>query len=165
MKPQLAKAIFKDCKDRGYIEHNGVFYPPSQYAMLSIAMLPKKKKVNLPLKKTGDIYDDRNIRNKAKQTDMFMMLIKKHLNLDLWPEFFFSTERLYRLDYALPLQKISVEVNGGIHMAKGGHNSAKGLLRDYEKGNLLQSLGWKTISVTPDQLMTNYTVDLIKKLL
>lgn len=170
MKPALAKAIIKDIRERGYIEHNGIFYPPAQAAALAIG-IPKKKK-RVITHKTGWIDDTRNIKNKQAQKDMFMMLIEKELQVDVWPEFFFSTERLYRIDYAIPTMakspqlKIAIEVNGGV-WSKGnsGHSSGKGILRDYEKANLLQSLGWKLITITPDQMLTSETVELVKSVI
>lgn len=100
------------------------------------------------------------------------MLLEKELGLEIWPEFYFSTVRLYRLDYAIPVLedgtiiKLGIEVNGGI-WSKGnsGHSSGKGILRDYEKSNLAQSMGWKIITITPDQMMTTDTINLIKSMI
>src|SRR5690606_22139329 len=121
-----------------------------------------KRKKRSKVIKTGDTNDTRNIANKVKYQDPFIRLVEMELKLDVWPEFYFSTERQYRFDYALPEIKVAVECNGGV-WAKGnsGHSSGKGILRDYDKSNLAQSLGWNVISVTPDQLMTGYTIDLI----
>lgn len=161
MKPQLAKSIYKDCKDRGYVEHEGVLYPPAQAAALNLNQ-PKKKKRVITLK-TGWIDDERNIKNKAAQKDMFMMLMQKDLSLDVWPEFFFTVERLYRLDYAIPEYKIGVEVDGGTwSKEKSGHSSGTGLARDREKSSLLSSLGWSLIRVEPKELISDYTINLIK---
>ncbi|QTE37497.1 hypothetical protein J3L18_00065 [Mucilaginibacter gossypii] len=171
MKRALAKAIIDDCRKRGYVEHQGVLYPPGQAATLSILETTQKRKPRTTHTKTGWIDDTRNIANKEKQTDVFIKLIKQELNLDVWPEFYFSTEREYRFDYAVPIMsnsthlKIAIEVNGGI-WAKGnsGHSSGTGIKRDMEKSNLAQANGWKLISVEPNELTTLKTLDLIKKL-
>ena len=35
---------------------------------------------------------------------MFIRLIKVELNLEVWPEFFFLTDKGYRFDYAIPVK-------------------------------------------------------------
>lgn len=163
MKPAERRAFFQDLKDRGYIEHENVWYPPAQFEALGIVKVPAKKK-RAKYKRTGDIDDELNIKNKLSIRDTFIMLTEKE-GLDTWPEFYFTTQRMYRIDYCWPEYKVALEVNGGIHMQRGGHNTAAGLQRDYEKNNLLQSLGWKTIAVTPDQMFSNETIKLIKSMI
>lgn len=171
MKPALSKAIIKDCVARGYVEYNGVFYPPAQAAALNIVK-PAKKYRSKNLVKTGWIDDERNIRNKANQRDAFMMFVEQQLQVEVWPEFFFSTERLYRFDYAIPIWsnsttlKIAVECEGGI-WAKGnsGHSSGTGIQRDMDKNNLAISQGWVIIRRTPDQLCTMETIELLRSCL
>lgn len=170
MKLGRAKAIYKDCIERGYILHGDLLLPPAQAAALGIGKPEKKKRVITF--KTGWIDDERNIRNKAGQRDPFMMYLEKELQLEVWPEFFFSTERLFRFDYAIPVAKdgkvlkIAIEQEGGI-WAKGnsGHSSGKGISRDMEKSNLAQSKGWVVIRRTPDQMITSETIDLIKSVI
>lgn len=161
MKPSLSKAILKDCIGRGYVEHNNVWYPPAQAALLNIEK-PKKKKRVITLK-TGDVDDSRNIRNKAAQKDMFIKLIEQVLSLEVWPEFYFSTDREFRFDYALPGYKIAIEQNGGI-WSKGnsGHSSGKGIQRDMDKTALAGSLGWTVISRSPEQMLTEETLNFIR---
>ncbi|WP_231489890.1 hypothetical protein [Pedobacter sp. Leaf170] len=162
MKPQIAKAIYKECLQKGYVEYNNVLYPPSQVPTLNLPV-PQKKSRGKNLIKTGDVNDERNIRNKAKQRDMFIMLLETDLKVDVWPEFFFSTERQYRFDYTIPKFKIAIEQNGGI-WAKGnsGHSSGKGIQRDMDKSALAASLGWTVISRSPEQMQTSETINLIK---
>jgi hypothetical protein len=85
--------------------------------------------------------------------------------LEIWPEFFFSTERQFRIDYAIPILsnstplKIAFEVNGEVWSKRNsGHSSGTGILRDYEKANLVQSLGWMLITTTPGQMFTIGTI-------
>jgi hypothetical protein len=165
MKPALAKAIYKDCIERGYILHGDQLLPPAQAAALGLDKPVKKKKRVITLK-TGWIDDERNIKNKAGQRDMFMMYLEKELQLDVWPEFFFSTERLFRFDYAIPEYKIAIEQEGGI-WAKGnsGHSSGTGISRDMEKSNLAQANGWVVIRRTPDQMITSETIELIRSII
>ena len=161
MKAAIAKSIVKDIKSRGYVEHNGVFYPPAQAAALNLNKPVKKKRVITS--KTGDEFDERNIKNRAAQKDMFIMLIEKELSIEIWPEFYFSKERLFRFDYSIPAFKIAIEQNGGI-WCKGnsGHSSGKGIQRDMDKGALAASLGWTVISRSPEQMLTLETINLIR---
>lgn len=166
------KAVYKDCIERGYVLVGDKLHPPDHPAAIAYhAARSKRKKRAKNLKKTGWIDDERNIRNKELQKDTFIMLMEKE-GIDCWPEFFFSTERQYRIDYAIPTManspqlKIAIEVNGGVWLkGNSGHSSGKGILRDYEKANMLQSLGWKLITITPDQMLTSETIELIKSLI
>ncbi len=152
-------AVIKDVKSRGYVEVDGVLYPPNSTEALSSVTKRKKRS---KIVKTGWTDDTRNIRNKEKYQDGFIRLVKMELGLEVWPEFYFSTDRQYRLDYAIPELKIGIEVNGGI-WAKGnsGHSSGKGIMRDYDKSNLAQSLGWKVLSVVPAQMESLEIIGLI----
>jgi hypothetical protein len=55
---------------------------------------------------------------------------------ELTPEFKYVPGRGFRADWALPVYRIVIEVNGGIGMRKGGHNSWTGIHRDYQKARL-----------------------------
>lgn len=170
------KEIIKSVKERGWVEMNGSFYPPnSAQAELfhkSRADGGEKKKKRSQVLKTGWIDDTRNIRNKEKYQDPFILLVKQQLGIEVWPEFYFSTERLYRIDYAIPVLpdgtviKLAIEQEGGI-WAKGnsGHSSGTGIQRDMDKNNLLQTSGWRLIRRTPSEILTTETIDLIKKII
>ena len=168
----ILKAVYKDCLDRGYVLIGDNLYPPGHAAVLDLVKPKKKKRVTTH--KTGWIDDDRNIKNKAAAADMFMRLVKIELGLDVWPEFFFSAERLYRFDYAIPvlnstnstMLKIAIEQEGGIHMkGNSGHSSGTGIQRDMDKNNLAISQGWVIIRRTPADLCTSETINLIKAII
>jgi hypothetical protein len=159
----ILKAVYKDCLSRGYILIGDQLFPPGHPAALAVVK-PKQKPKTVHIK-TGWIDDTRNIKNKAKQKDIFMMLLEKE-GFDVWPEFFFSTERLYRFDYAIPEYKIAIEQEGGIWAkGKSGHSSGTGIQRDMDKNNLAISQGWVIIRRTPDQMCTIKTIDLIKSVI
>jgi len=169
VKPQQQKELIKSITERGWVLDGDVYRTPTEAAALGLNNKPLKKSRSKVFK-TGWLDDSRNIKNRETIHDTFRMLIKKEFDADLvWPEFIFSVDRNYRLDYTIPVLedgkevKIALEVHGGIY-AKGnsGHTSAKGLLRDFDKSNLLQSLGWRLITVTPDQLLTVKTIETIK---
>ena len=168
MKAGIAKSIFKDCIDRGYVVVGDQLYPPG-HPILSLQIKKPAKKRAKNIAKTGWIDDDRNIKNKACSKDLFMNLVHIELGLDVWPEFHFSTERLFRFDYAIPIMansvqlKVAIECEGGIHMrGNSGHSSGTGIQRDMDKNNLALSQGWVIIRRTPQDLCTMATIELIK---
>lgn len=168
----ILKSVYKDCLDRGYIIHGDQLLPPNHPAALRISEVSPKKKKKVITLKTGWIDDSRNIKNKAAAVDLFMRLVKIELDLEVWPEFYFSIERAYRFDYSIPVAhdskvlKIAIEQEGGI-WAKGnsGHSSGTGIQRDMDKNNLALSQGWVIIRRTPDQLFTMETINLIKSVI
>lgn len=161
-RPGQGKAIVKDITSRNYVRVGDLYFPPGTHEVLTFK--PSKKKRNQTIK-TGWTDDSRNIKNKEKYRDGFIRLVKIELGLDVWPEFYFSPERLYRLDYAIPDLKIGIEVNGGV-WSKGnsGHSSGTGIMRDYEKSNLAQTLGWKILSVVPSQMDSLEIIALVRRL-
>lgn len=61
--------------------------------------------------------------------------------------------RKFRVDYLFRAARLVIEKNGAIWQgARGGHSSGKGLLRDYEKLNLLTLAGYRVLFYTPHQL-------------
>jgi len=173
MKASIANSVIKDCLDRGYILIGDQLLPPAVAAARGLDK-PKKKHRAKNVNKTGWIDDDRNIKNKAGAIEPFMRLVNIELNLEVWPEFFFSTERMYRFDYAIPvlnstnstMLKIAIEQEGGI-WAKGdsGHSSGTGIQRDMDKNNLALANGWVIIRRTPTDLCTIETINLIKSVI
>lgn len=156
-------ALIKDLKSRGYIEINGVLFPPSSNEAKSIII--KSKKRTKPLI-TGCVDDTRNIKNKSKYSDPFILFVKQELGMELWPEFYFCTERQFRIDYAIPQFKIAIEQEGGIYMkGNSGHSSGTGIARDMKKNNLLVSKGWRLIRCQPTEMLTLRTIKLIRALI
>lgn len=63
----------------------------------------------------------------------------------------FHPERRWRFDYAFVERKIAVEVEGGIY-TRGRHVRPKGFIGDMSKYNEAQSLGWKVLRFSPQQI-------------
>lgn len=161
---ELLKNVYRDCLERGYVLVGNNLYPPHHPSAIAATAVRNKRKPRTIHVKTGDTHDTRNIANKEKQKDIFTMLMEKE-GLDCWPEYFFSTERLYRLDYCFPEYKVGLEVDGGTwSKERSGHSSGTGLARDREKSTLLATLGWSLIRVTPQELMTAKTIETIKRI-
>ena len=92
-----------------------------------------------------------------------------HLRVNNFPEweteYRFHPKRRWRIDFAWPEQRVALEVQGGIHMAKSGHNTAAGITRDCEKANEAVVLGWKVLSVTADQIRDGSAIDWLRRLM
>lgn len=93
---------------------------------------------------------------------MFTVLCKSELRVDCVKEYRFHPTRRWRFDYAIPEHKIAVEVEGGV-WSGGRHTSPKGFLNDIEKYNTCTLMGWRLFRCTPDTLLTNNTVSLLKQ--
>ncbi len=173
MKKNWGTALVKNLKSNGWVEVNGLLVQQNKLTDEQSNLLKvnsaKTKQTRSKALKTGWIDDSRNLKNKEKYKDPFILLVKQELGLEVWPEFFFSTERLYRIDYAILVNqegkeiKIAIEQEGGIWMkGNSGHSSGTGIKRDMEKNNLLQSLGWRLIRRQPKDLVCLETIKLIK---
>ncbi len=53
------------------------------------------------------------------------------------------------------------EVQGGVWV-RGAHSRGAQQLKDFEKLNAAQLRGWRVFQVTPDQLCTTETLDLLR---
>lgn len=94
-------------------------------------------------------------------TDMFTRLCHSELHAECIKEHRFYQPRKWRFDYALPRYKIAVEVEGGVWTG-GRHIRPQGFLGDIEKYNTAALLGWRVFRTTPDKLLTNSTLQLLK---
>lgn len=79
-------------------------------------------------------------------------------------EYRFAPPRKWRMDYAFREAKVCVEVEGGV-WTNGRHTRGSGFIKDLEKYNTAAAMGWRIIRVTPQQLCTTDTIDLIKRAL
>jgi len=80
-------------------------------------------------------------------------------------EFRFHPARRFRADLAWPDCKLLVEIEGGIWMKKGGHNTGSGITRDIEKGNLMTMLGYRLIRVTSMMINSGKALSIIEEIL
>lgn len=94
------------------------------------------------------------------------------------PEQKFHLKRKWRFDFILtcPIQaaessglgdvvpRVALEVEGGVWTG-GRHTRGSGFKKDMEKYNEAAALGWRIIRVTPDDLCTMDTIELIKRAL
>lgn len=74
----------------------------------------------------------------------------------------FHPIRKWRFDWSWPQHKLALEVEGGV-WTQGRHTRPKGFIGDMEKYNSAASMGWRILRVTPKDLLTITTIELIKK--
>ena len=79
-------------------------------------------------------------------------------------EFRFHELRKWRFDFCWPTQKIAVEIQGGI-WKNGGHNRALGYLRDCEKLNEAQLLGYRVLYVCKEHIDNGLAIQWVKSAL
>lgn len=75
------------------------------------------------------------------------------------PEFRFHKVRRYRFDYAWPIRRIAVEIEGGV-WTQGRHTRGSGFIEDMRKYNLASLLGWRILRYQPSELATLAIADL-----
>lgn len=99
-------------------------------------------------------------------SNIFITFIRQNLGAVCMTEFRFHPVRRWRADYCInPVtDKIIVEVEGGAWML-GRHTRGAGFVADMEKYNEATRLGYRVIRVTPDDLLSAKTLNLIKDLI
>jgi len=79
-------------------------------------------------------------------------------------EYIFIPGRQFRLDFADPINKIGLEVQGAIwSKGKSAHNSGTGINRDAEKINLGHMHDWRLFQFTSDTIRSLQAVDMIRR--
>ena len=96
--------------------------------------------------------------------DMFTALVESELHTQCVKEYRFHPVRQWRFDYALPMQKVALEVEGGV-WTQGRHTRPQGFLGDIEKYNTATVMGWRVVRCVPDDLMTGKTIDMLHALI
>ncbi len=122
--------------------------------------VPNRKK-KMPLAQNSG-----KITRKAKmpppsEHDLFTRLCASQLGAECIKEYRFYKARKWRFDYAMPLYKIAVEVEGGV-WTQGRHVRPQGFLGDMQKYNTAALMGWRVFRTTPDKLVSNDTIMLLK---
>lgn len=104
-------------------------------------------------RKEGAMYvrPKSNLKQPPKQTIIPAVIWR---NFDIpkpIPEYQFLIERKFRIDYAWPLQKVAMEIEGGI-WTNGRHIQPKGFKIDMYKYNMLAELGWLLLRYEPKKI-------------
>lgn len=104
------------------------------------------------------------VRDKeSSRVAVFLALLKQRGLPHPHREYRFHDTRKWRFDYAWPEHSLAVEQQGGVWM-RGRHSRGAGQVKDFEKLNTAQLMGWRVLQVTPQQLCTEETMDMIEQL-
>ena len=71
--------------------------------------------------------------------------------------------RKLEFDFYWQTQRLAVEVEGGLFMKRGGHNSLSGITRDIEKGNLAAELGITLLRFTREMIQSGEAIRTIDR--
>ena len=79
-------------------------------------------------------------------------------------EYRFDAFRRWRFDYAWPMFKVALEVEGAIWTG-GRHTRGAGFLKDMEKYNEATLQGWRVLRCTPKTVTHRETIAMLSRLL
>ena len=99
---------------------------------------------------------------RAREYEMFRRKLASFTGCEIKPEHSFYPGRKWRLDFAIVVLKIGIEIEGGV-WANGRHTRGKGFIDDMEKYNAAATLGWVILRFTPQDLNKLTTFETIKK--
>lgn len=102
----------------------------------------------------------RRVGSKLEET--LAMQLRAHGIVGWEREYRFLKRRRYRYDFAWPKARLAVELQGGIWMRRGGHNTAAGITRDCQKMNYSTLAGWRVLLFVPDDLKDGVAISWIK---
>lgn len=88
-----------------------------------------------------------------------------HSEIDLWMQHKFDEKRKFLIDFASPPTKTGVEIQGGIFMRYGAHNTGKAIQRDCEKQFLALSQGWVIFYLTEDMIDDDHLAVIAKTII
>ena len=103
---------------------------------------------------------------RSSQSTALLLWQIRHATSVPWPtlEFRFHETRKWRFDLAWESVKLAVEIDGGIWRRGGGAHTGTGHLRDMEKSNEAQLLGWRVFHFTPQQVKSGEALAFIERL-
>lgn len=110
--------------------------------------------------RADDLVPRRTVNQEPEAKTEFHDWLASH-GLDLETEYLFHPDRKWRLDFAYPSLMLAFEYDGLMRRGENqGHASISGILRDVEKTNAAQLLGWVVIRVNAKNLSdgTGYEV-------
>lgn len=100
------------------------------------------------------------MKSKAEELLAFQL---KAVGIEAQREVRFHPTRKWRADFVIG--KLMIEVEGGLWLKKGGHNTARGIMRDMEKSNAAQTMGYVLLRFTPQQIKTGFALQTIENVL
>lgn len=100
--------------------------------------------------------------------DLFLLALRAHQLPPPETEVVFARPRRWRADYLWAQQRVIVEREGGLFSrarARLAHASPTSILRDMEKSNAAQLLGYRYLRYTPTQLDSGACLDDLRRVL
>ena len=79
-------------------------------------------------------------------------------------EYQFASPRLWRFDLAWLIDKVAVELHGGVY-TDGRHTRGNGFTADREKMNEAQLRGWTVLEVTPKHIKSGQALEWLARAL
>jgi hypothetical protein len=76
----------------------------------------------------------------------------------------FHPDRRWRFDVAFPARMIAAEIDGAV-WTQGRHTRGRGFIKDQEKTNEAQLLGWRVFRFVPDDLDSGRFFDVMDRAL
>lgn len=92
--------------------------------------------------------------------DAFTRIAGSELGVEVVREFRFHPTRRWRFDYAIPSEKVALEVEGGA-FTQGRHTRGRGFINDMEKYNTAGTMGWQVFRVIPSELYSGKTMRML----
>lgn len=77
-------------------------------------------------------------------------------------QFKFHPDRRWKADFAWPDENLLVEVQGGVWI-KGGHTRGKGFIKDRERNNEAQLIGFFVLEVCREHIESGKAIEWIKR--
>ena len=96
--------------------------------------------------------------------EQFAQQIKAYSLPGMMREYRFDVSRRWRFDFAFPLQRVALEIEGGIWCG-GRHTRGLGFEADVEKYNQATLLGWRVFKATGRMVKRGEAIQLLKQAL
>lgn len=74
----------------------------------------------------------------------------------------FWAGRRFEFDFAWPIQRVAVEIQGTIRSGQGDHQTQEGMMRDFIKHNQAILDGWLLLLVTQQQVHNGYALEVVR---
>lgn len=76
-------------------------------------------------------------------------------DITLAPEAVIAPIGRWRFDFVHNVAKVAIEIQGGIWMRKGAHNTGEAILRDTRKARAATLAGWSVFHICPEDIDTD----------
>jgi very-short-patch-repair endonuclease len=79
-------------------------------------------------------------------------------------EYRFYLPRDWRFDFAIPLRRVAIEIEGGI-WTQGRHTRGEGFQRDLDKYNQATAMGWRIFRFSVEDVLTGKEIGFLREYL